>query len=156
VFEYASVPDDMNTLSDDVPFYTRNLHVPIVLTVQRPLHVSNFRTIPLPPKDTSGAPVLSSISKNPLFRDLTRALSVSDLLVDGNNSKGSAEYLIQTLDTSSLDGNLWCLVTFDLRNMSSRPFDIEFNSYGGIYFETQWFSFFLILSIIRPRRKNFG
>lgn len=152
LFEYALVPDDPSSESDDKPYFTRRLDVPIMLTVQRPLQASNFTILPLPPKQTSDEPTLSKQPYRPLCRDLNRALSVSDLLVDGgmihsnddDNEPQREDVPSSGLDTASLDGNRWCLVTFDLRNISSQPFDVEFNSFGGRY-SFVLFSFFVTI-----------
>ncbi|KAI9330228.1 transport protein Trs120 or TRAPPC9 TRAPP II complex subunit-domain-containing protein [Zopfochytrium polystomum] len=159
ILDYASVPPtllDQSSRSAEAVFFTRRLIVPVVLTVHRPLQVLNFNVVPLPPLPTNsrgpaaktaaiGAVAVAADGPPPAsLASVNRALSVADMLVETGG--GDAEHdaadigravavpaaaAAASLDRARLDGNEWCLVTFDVRNLWSSPFEVTFKSFGG-------------------------
>ncbi|KAJ1562961.1 hypothetical protein HK405_005195, partial [Cladochytrium tenue] len=148
VVEYGHVPESImpeNTEAHaDGAFFTRQLVIPIVMTVQKALEVLNLSVLSLPPlpfltKGTtiSDQKIATKSPPGPVLKDASRALSVADMIAEAGATPGllaetdgvgsnlaTAEY------AAGLDGNDWCLLTFDVRNSWNLPFEVTFRSYG--------------------------
>lgn len=104
-------------------FYTRQLYLPLLITVSQHLEPSNWDILYLRSQTNTDS---DSANENGIV-DLPRKLSQSD------DTLNPVEELLETahadIATSDLDGDKkhdYCLVVLDVRNIWTTPFDIQF------------------------------
>ncbi|CAB4432069.1 unnamed protein product [Rhizophagus irregularis] len=105
--------------SDDEPFYTRQVHYPVLLTIHQNLEtismdILNFK--PLCEGENDGV-VNSCSDNNKLIEDLLKVMKW--------NNKGTKEDFMEKME------NDYCLLTFDIRNVWHVGFDVTIEADEG-------------------------
>jgi hypothetical protein len=134
VFTYGFVPTSTDS------FYTRQVEIPLSITVQSALEIQNMHILPFN-NTVLGHHGLPVVADSPIQNQLTptaldRSISIQDLMVDvvseggmvGGNPAVPDSYMEMAAKCNH------CLVTFDIKNMWVAPFDVKFSVHDGELF----------------------
>ncbi|KAJ3405890.1 hypothetical protein HDU80_000600 [Chytriomyces hyalinus] len=127
-FEYGNVvyPNDRpdSSPSPDT-FSARQALVPILLSVEKPLEACNLSVFHINNRDA----VFSKVPD----RENVRAISLDDLLVESSGSfqetTAATSVIAGGFSTGHMLNNEYFVLSFDLRNCWSLPFDVHFDIY---------------------------
>lgn len=103
-------------------FYTRQLYLNVMITVYRNLDPFNWDVVYLRHSTPAPADVLEKALEN-----IQSQTSVSDISIVQNQPVEDLLLVTRNVGIADQERNEFCLVTLDVRNIWTLPFDVDFS-----------------------------